>query len=276
MHTHNGHHPEAMPPPGHDATAEQLLAVATAIGDSPETVIALQFLREGSVDVLYAGDSADPEGIAIQLRDMPEEPIIFGNNAEAVASLLPHLSGWTCVNVPADLADDLIEPVAATADASSVRLLDDVHHVLRRPLDEGLIGPARLLTPDDRELISRAPAVLLGAGVDRVLDRLTSGHVAGVIEEGSLVALALTFALSDRYADIGVATHPEWRGQGFGTNVAACVAAAVQRDGRTPVWSCGATNLASMAIAARLGFEEVTRRVYLIPEWDDDAGAPGQ
>jgi RimJ/RimL family protein N-acetyltransferase len=48
------------------------------------------------------------------------------------------------------------------------------------------------------------------------------------------------------------------------------VAQAIQADGRVPVWSCGAPNLASMAIARRLGFEEVSRRTYLIPEWDDE------
>ncbi len=276
MHTNNGHHPESIPPSGPDATAEHLQAVADAIGDTPETVIALQFLREGSVDVLCVGDPADFEGIMIQLRDMPAEPIAFGSSADALASLLPHLSGWTCVNVPGDLADDLIEPVATTAGATTVRLLDDVHHVLRRPVDEALIGPARLLTSVDHDLVAHAPEVLLGAGVDRVLDRLATGHVAGVIEQESLVALALTFAISDRHADIGVATHVDWRQRGFGTGVAACVAAAVQRDGRIPVWSCGATNLASMAIASRLGFEELTRRVYLIPDWDDEAQPDGE
>ena len=39
---------------------------------------------------------------------------------------------------------------------------------------------------------------------------------------------------------------------------------------RIPVWSCGGTNLASLRIAARLGFTEVSRRVYLIPDLEAD------
>ncbi len=267
----NGHHHEQLPPVESAMVVNNLQEIADALGDTPETVIVQQFLREGSVEVLCVGQPADLEGLVIQVSAFPDEPIAFGHSPEAVASILPHLQGWTCINVPADMVDALIEPVAAAAEANSVRLLDDVHHVLRHPVAPELGGVARLLDPSDEELVRRAPEVLLGAGVDRVLDRIESGHVAGVVEAGQLVALALTFAITARHTDIGVATHPDWRGRGYGTNVAARVATAVLADGRTPVWSCGGTNLASMAIARRLGFEEVLRRVYLIPEWDDEA-----
>jgi RimJ/RimL family protein N-acetyltransferase len=265
----NGHKQEAMPPADGIVAVNNLREVSAALGDTPETVIVQQFLRDGAVEVLCAGAPADLEGILIQVNEFPEEPIAFGKSADAVASLLPHLNGWTCVNVPAGLVDDLIAPVAEAADAESVRLLDDVHHVLRQPVPPGLGGAARLLDSADEHLVRNAPDVLLGAGVARVLDRIETGHVAGVIEDGELVSLALTFAVSALHADIGVATHPDWRGKGYGTNVAARVATAVLSDGRTPVWSCGGTNLASMGIARRLGFEEVFRRVYLIPEWDE-------
>jgi len=265
----NGYQHEHVPPTEATLSVNNLLEVADALGDAPETVIVQQFLRDGGVEVLCAGRPADLEGIVIQVSAFPEEPIAFGTSAEAIASLLPQVHGWTCVNVPADLVDDLIEPVAAAAEADSVRLLDDVHHVLRTSSHLTDEGPARLLTVGDRDLVLNAPEVLLGAGIDRVLDRIETGYVAGVIETGQLVSLALTFAISPGYADIGVATHPDWRGRGYGTSVASCVTAAVIEDGRTPVWSCGSTNLASMAIARRLGFEEVFRRVYLIPEWDE-------
>jgi RimJ/RimL family protein N-acetyltransferase len=35
-------------------------------------------------------------------------------------------------------------------------------------------------------------------------------------------------------------------------------------NGRTPVWSCGADNQASLRVAEKLGFVENGRRVYLI------------
>ena len=265
----NGHHHEPLPPPEGESTADYFAAIARALGDAPDTVIARHFLREGSVEVLLVGMPEDMEGLIIQTHDLPEEPMAFGASAAAIAELLPHVSGWSCINVPGNLADDLIEPVATTAEASGVRLLDDVHHVLRRPIPPELTGPARLLTPADKPLLARVAGELVGNFADRLVATLQDGHVAAVIQHEGIVAIANTFATSETYADIGVVTHPDWRRRGYGTNVAAVVAGAIQADGRTPIWSCGATNLPSMAIAARLGFEEVSRRVYLIPEWDD-------
>lgn len=271
----NGHHHEPLPPPTEEATRAHLEAVTRALGDTPETVITLHFLREGDCDVLVVGDPADLEGLVVQSRAMPTEPVAFGSSAEAIASLLPFLDGWTCLNVPLALADDLIEPVAAAFGATGIRLFDDVYHVLERTASVPPVEGARLLGPGDRDLLVSSAAALAGDAVDRLADTLVDGHVAAVVREGQVVSLAHTFAMSERHADIGVVTHPGWRGQGFATATAGLVAEAVRQGGRTPVWSCGGTNLASLRVAAKLGFVEVSRRVYLVPE-SVDAGAAGQ
>ena len=58
-------------------------------------------------------------------------------------------------------------------------------------------------------------------------------------------------------------TDDAWRGMGFATASASIVARRIQDLGRTPVWSAGEDNAASLRIAAKLGFVEVSRRVYL-------------
>jgi GNAT superfamily N-acetyltransferase len=267
----NGHHHEPLPPPSAESAEGYLERVVGALGDTAETVIAQQFLADGTCEVLCVGDPADLEGIIIQSFEMPTEPIAFGTSAEAIAELIPHLSGWSCLNVPAHLAGDLVDPVARAAGVSDLRMLDDVYHELRRPVVVAPSQLARLLTLADRGLIEAAPGDLIGAGVERLLKTVEHGHVAASIQDGSIVALAHTFAASPRHADIGVATHPAWRRRGLATAVSALVAQAVQRDGRIPVWSCGGTNLASLRTAARIGFEEVSRRVYLVPELGEDA-----
>src|SRR5690606_1652433 len=103
----------------------------------------------------------------------------------------------------------------------------------------------------------------------RVLKTINEGCVAGVIRDGELVSLAYTFASSDLHTDIGVVTREDARSQGFATMAGAVVAAAIQADGTIPVWSTGSTNLPSLKVATRLGFREVSRRTYLIPEFDD-------
>ncbi len=198
---------------------------------------------------------------------MPTEPMAFGTSAEAIAELIPHLGGWSCLNVPAHLADDLIESVASAAGADSVLMRDDIYFVLRRPAPRSALPSARLITPADRGLVESASADLVGADIERLLATIEDGHVAGSIEDDRLVALAHTFATSPKHADIGVVTHPNWRRLGHATAVGMLVARAIQDDGRIPVWSCGGPNIGSLKTAARIGFQEVSRRVYLIPEF---------
>ena len=75
-----------------------------------------------------------------------------------------------------------------------------------------------------------------------------------------------TSALGDHFADIGALTNAAFRGRGYSTAAAAIVCRWVQQSGRVPVWSCGEDNAASLRVAEKLGFREVGRRVYLIPE----------
>jgi RimJ/RimL family protein N-acetyltransferase len=265
----HGFHSEPLPPPTDAESRAHLDAAIAALGDSPETVITRHFMRLGTCEVLVVGDPADLEALIVQADDIAEEPTVYGTSAGAIASLIPHLQGWTCINVPRDLADELVTPVAEAAEASGVRMLDDVFHVLHAPIAMPDVNGARMLTIYDRALIASA-SELVGDAADRLLDTLAWGHVAGVEHDGALISLCHTFAISERYADLGVVTHPSHRGQGLATAVGALVAQAVQADGRVPVWSTGVTNLASIRTALRLGFEEVSRRAYLIPDFGDD------
>jgi hypothetical protein len=243
--------------------------MAAALGDTPETVIAQQWLRDPSTEALCVGDPSDLEAIILQSPTVPGEPAVFGSSVEAVASLIPHLEGWFALNVPLALADELVPAVGAAAEVESVRMLDDIYHTLQTPIDDAWIGRARLLTAEDRNVI-RSSAALLGDGVDRLLDTLAWGTVAGVVKSGLLVSVAYTFAQTDLHADVGVVTRDDWRDQGLATMSAALLCQTVQAGGRTPVWSTGGTNLPSLQVARKLGFQEVSRRVYLIPELPDD------
>jgi RimJ/RimL family protein N-acetyltransferase len=244
-------------------------AIAGFLGESPQTVISLHMLEHGVCEVICVGSPHAPEGVVIQSTEYPQEPIAYGD-AEAIASILHGLAGWTCLNVPADLAGALEEDVRRAANASSVRMLDDVYHILETPSPEFNMPDVRLMTRADADLFRSAPDELDGADDAWLLRNLEHGYVGGAIRNGQIVSLAHTFATSKVYADLGVRTMTDWRRKGLATAAASIVARAIQRDGRTPVWSCGNVNVASLAVAARLGFREVSRRVYLIPVMDPD------
>lgn len=249
-------------PPDHE---HEFQAIAEWLGDLPTTVISRHFMREGQAEVFCVGSPHAPKGVVIQLTDYLEEPTAFGE-ADAIASVLPELAGWTSINVPADIADALIEPVRVATGATTVRTLDDIYFALTEPVPEITLADVRLLTTDDHDALEAAPPELIGENTKVLIEEMAWGHVAGAIREGRLVSIAHTFARSDRHVDIGVATLEAWRRQGLATAAAAEVARAIQHDCKIPVWSCGGTNTASLAIAARLGFQEVDRRTYLVPE----------
>jgi predicted GNAT family acetyltransferase len=123
----------------------------------------------------------------------------------------------------------------------------------------------RELGPADLSLLGAAPLELRASLWESTAVLLKEGVVACAIIEGEIVATALTSAYSDGYADVGVYTCEAYRSRGLATAAASLVARRVQQAGRTPVWSAGGTNAASLRVAHKLGFEEVSRRRYVIP-----------
>ena len=141
----------------------------------------------------------------------------------------------------------------------------DVYHTLERPVVVGSHPSVRYLTGEDSDLMRAAPIDIQGAclGFGTFERLLEAGFVVGAVIDGKLVAVASTWAVSERYADLAVVTAGPWRGQGLATTFSGLVAAGVRRSGRVPVWSTGEHNVASLRVARRLGFEEMGRRTYV-------------
>ena len=239
--------------------------LADVLGERVETVISVHLLRRGLCRAWVTGEVDAFSAVVIQGHHLPGEPTAFGRDAQAVCELLQQVPGWECVDVPSSIAravGSIIEREMQTA----VRYLDDVYHVLERPVNDFASEVVRRLGVQDVELVESSPRELQGGCFGDVRTMLTEGVAAGAIVGGRLVAIAHTSALSERYADIGVFTDAAFRRCGFATAGAALVAREVERSGRTPVWSTGEHNVASLRVAAKLGFREVVRTTYVVPE----------
>ena len=106
---------------------------------------------------------------------------------------------------------------------------------------------------------------LLGASDPEVTLR-TKPVIAAFAGDGRIVAVAQSYACTERHGDIGVAASPSHRERGLATAVSAEVCRLLRDSGRVPVWSCGHENAASLRVAEKLGFREVSRRIYLVAE----------
>lgn len=242
-------------------SVDEMRKLVGAIHESPETVIPIHLLRHGACRAYAVGDAASLNAVVLRADYLPDEPFGLGTSAQGLWDLLRDLDDWACVEVAPTVAPRL-GAIISEGTGKSVRYYQDVHHILTK-LVPGFDDPAvRQFTIDDIDLLTAfgVDAAEFG-GLSRLL---VEGVVAGAVVDGEIVGTAHTSAVTNRYADIGVATQEAWRGRGFATAAASIVARQVQEQQRIPVWSCGEDNAASLRVARKLGFEEVSRLTYVI------------
>ena len=231
------------------------------IEETPETVIPLHLMMQGVCKVYSVGDPASSRAVIVQGDNLREEPFGIGNDAKALWALLRHLDDWKVVDVSPAVAPRF-GAIIREATGRRAWYYDDVYHTMTRPAPTFDDPAVRELTQEDMDLIK-------AAGVDGANFRgglpalIEQGAIAGAVVDGRIVSTAQTAAITESYADIGVATDERWRGRGFATAAASIVARRIQETGRTPVWSCGEDNLASLRVAQKLGFQEVSRLTYV-------------
>ncbi|MXX92270.1 MAG: GNAT family N-acetyltransferase [Chloroflexi bacterium] len=245
---------------------KELDLVADALGDTPETVIPAHLLRRGLADAYVAGSMPRFDAVVVQSHPWLEEPWCFGSDAFILWELLSKLDKWgqrdMSPNVPSYLADPLSSLIQQEENLR-VRQYGDVYHTLTRRVNSFIAPEVRQLEMRDADLLAEFRKDPHRLGFKTYEDLLSNGLAAGALVDGRLVALAHTNAMTENFGDIGVYTDDAWRGMGFASAAASIVARRIQDLGKTPAWSAGEDNEASLRIAAKLGFVEVWRRVYL-------------
>jgi GNAT superfamily N-acetyltransferase len=84
-----------------------------------------------------------------------------------------------------------------------------------------------------------------------------SGRAWAAFDGPRPVSVAVPFLVGERHEDIGVVTDPGHRGRGLSTACVAALVTDIRARGRRPSWTTSPDNVASRAVAARLGFVHV-------------------
>jgi len=241
-------------------------ALAEALGDTPHTAIDQTQIGLGRCRIWVAGELPGFHAAVVQIDDNPREVDGYGGDAAALDALLAQVPDWYCVLVAPPLAEPLAERLRARL-GCHIRFYGDVAYLAP---EDGLIRhthpDVRLLTPADLPL--QASPELQGKGFGGPAALLEQGYAAGALVDGALVALAHTCAITPRFGEIGAHCLEPFRRRGYVTAAAWLVAERLYAAGRRPVWSTGEDNWASQRVAIKLGFREIGRRVYLIPQRD--------
>lgn len=172
-------------------------------------------------------------------------------------------------DVPTDVARRLDEIAAGEvwdpAAAAPPRRVDSYVEALaaHAPVEAIASGPVsallRAATPLGPTLdISAENAGLLREGLGDYLEDVgRRGPFVGVVQGGAAVSICFSSRISPAAHCAGVETHPEHRQRGHALVAVSAWAGQVQGLGATPFYSTTWDNLASRAVAERLGFQRV-------------------
>jgi hypothetical protein len=102
--------------------------------------------------------------------------------------------------------------------------------------------------------VTDANLEVLTAAFPRLAQALPAIRPCAVsLEDGGAVAVCFSARSSAAAAEAGVTTREQYRGKGHGSAAVACWAGAVHRSGRLALYSTSWNNVASQALARRLG-----------------------
>lgn len=121
------------------------------------------------------------------------------------------------------------------------------------PLELGV--PARPLTPKDAPALQQLQAACTDG--ERMLAQITIAdpQIVGCFDGDALVAVASTLDTSSAIADVGVLTHPAWRGRGLAAGLAVRLRNTIVGKGRVAQYTTMATNSGSVRTLQKAGFE---------------------
>ncbi len=253
-----------MTPPRSLIDAHSRRQLAEALGDSPVNAIFIDALLNTDGMAVVAGSASRPISTLVATPHNPGEPMAFGDDVDLIWSQLQKMEAWTCVEVERSVVAPLADMIRRAL-RCDVQSIEDVFLELRTPAPVLSKANVRLLSPADEEMYVRcAPHYLDDPEAAR--RHIRKGPIAAAVHDDRVVSAVEAVQRTSTYANLGAETLPAYRGSGYCTSAAALVAREAQSMGLTPLWSASVDNPASLRVAEKLGFVEVDRRVYLVPQ----------
>ena len=116
----------------------------------------------------------------------------------------------------------------------------------------------RPLTADDEDLLDT-----FWPGEGAALSQAELHPLIGVVVAGRLLSLAHSSRRIAEACELGIDTLPEARRRGYALAATVAWSAAIVEEGRTPIYSALAENVASLSLAVAAGYREFARAVTL-------------
>lgn len=85
-----------------------------------------------------------------------------------------------------------------------------------------------------------------------------------ILQDEKIAAECVSIFKSDQFAEIDIATHPDYQGKGLARLVATYFIEHCIQNGITPCWDCDMDNIPSQRLASKLGFDHPVEYVLYV------------
>jgi GNAT superfamily N-acetyltransferase len=252
----------------YELNPQELERFITALGEKPDHTVSIHQLRHNLAKVWLIGELEHFRAAVVQWTLLPEEPLAFGEDAGKIWEILQKLSGWDRIQVAATVARPLGQRMQTNLECP-IHYQDNLYFLLDTPLttipphDESVT--LRFLTIADVEMVQNTSPHTYPIVLPTLEATLRHTVVVGAVVDKQLVGFAESRE-ADKHVELGVYTDEKWRKRGLASGMAGMLVQHFQARGFKIVWATDADNLASRRVAQKLGFREVLRRVFVIPQ----------
>jgi RimJ/RimL family protein N-acetyltransferase len=152
-----------------------------------------------------------------------------------------------------------------------IKIWPRVSFVLETPLKDipyPSNAQVRKISPGDAAVLEKISAAWLWKYWSDTEDFCRTGTAFVTVSNGQTVSVSSIFSQSNRYVDIAVATHPEFRGEGYAMAAAHTLCREIVSQGKQPVWNTSTGNAASRAMPLKLGFREIPAEPFFVMRRD--------
>ena len=250
--------------------SEEIETFIKALDEKPQHTVSIHQLRNDLADAYIIGEPDNFQAAIVQWSMLPEFPLAFGDDAQAIWQILETISVWEQVQVSESVAPQLQpmiqEQLQKPIDQS--RLLYFMHDGSSVSITHDEAVTIRLLTEDDFDVIRATPVDDRPMIRKTIVATLKYEKVAGAIVDEKLIGFSESRA-ADRHVELGVYVDEAWRKRGIASAMANLLIQHYQPTGLKIIWGTDEDNIASRKVAAKLGFQEISRRVFLIPQQEE-------
>ncbi len=261
-----------------------MIAIALErVPDEPSRVDTRGMLLSGRAEVKFA---SAPESVA--------DGFIVCMPDAALASVVgrpPRALIYECVDELDGDVNVLCQPGDAAHVAAALPGWSRIHatlHALRErpPWADGVEPDTRIFRANDCPPLAHVPFLLRRELIDALRGRTTVRFVPGALPDRDAppplepvciaaswhakipVSFCYPVLRTEKWWDISIETIDAYRRQGHAGRAVRAMTRHMWKSGRSPVWGATDSNVASLSLARRLGFQEVGRLCVFTPRPD--------